>query len=163
MRWATTLAVLCVAATLPSGCGDSSSAPSAGRTTRQAHPHARSTTTATVPHSRKVRNATPQANWHQHLGPVPILVYHELGIAPASAPYPGLYVSRANFAAEMRCQLVASHRFLQHTFHIPVNSFCYPSSRYNATVIAAVKAAGYTNALTENNGYATRTNPYLLN
>jgi peptidoglycan/xylan/chitin deacetylase (PgdA/CDA1 family) len=65
--------------------------------------------------------------------------------------------------AALRYQLVASKRFLERNFHIPVNSFCYPSSKYNATVIAAVKAAGYTNALTENPGYANRSDPYLLN
>ena len=59
--------------------------------------------------------------------------------------------------------MVASRQFLRSTFHIPSNSFCYPSSKYNATVIAAVKAAGYTNATTENSGYATRADPYLLN
>jgi peptidoglycan/xylan/chitin deacetylase (PgdA/CDA1 family) len=64
--------------------------------------------------------------------------------------------------SELRDQLVASRQFLRHTFHIPVNSFCYPSSRYNAAVIAAVRAAGYTNALTENAGFATRANPYVL-
>jgi len=193
---------------------------------------------------------------------VPILVYHDLGAAPASDPYPGLYVSDANFAAEMRWldrhgyqavtldevmdawyrggrlpakpvvvtfdngyvpqatfapavlsrygwpgvlneitkdhlanwrlrrlislgweidshsvthpdlttlspselryQVEGSRRFLQRTFHIPVDSFCYPSSRYDAAVIDAVKAAGYTNALTENPGYATRADPFLL-
>jgi peptidoglycan/xylan/chitin deacetylase (PgdA/CDA1 family) len=63
-------------------------------------------------------------------------------------------------------QVVASRSFLRdtfRTFHIPVNSFCYPSSKYNAAVIAAVKAAGYTNATTENSGYATSADPYLLN
>jgi peptidoglycan/xylan/chitin deacetylase (PgdA/CDA1 family) len=64
--------------------------------------------------------------------------------------------------AALQYQLVASRHFLQRTFHIPANSFCYPSSRYDAAVIAAVKAAGYTNATTENAGYATRADPYLL-
>lgn len=63
----------------------------------------------------------------------------------------------------MRYQLTASRRFLQRTFHIPVNSFCYPSSKYNAPVIAAVKAAGYSNALTDKPGYATSGDPYRLN
>jgi peptidoglycan/xylan/chitin deacetylase (PgdA/CDA1 family) len=66
-------------------------------------------------------------------------------------------------AGELRYQLVGSRRFLQHVLHVPANSFCYPSSRYDPAVIAAVKAAGYTNATTENAGYATRKNPYLLN
>ncbi|HZT94292.1 MAG TPA: polysaccharide deacetylase family protein [Gaiellaceae bacterium] len=193
---------------------------------------------------------------------MPILVYHELGKPPASEPYPGLYVSDADFAAEMkwlhrrgytavtldevmsawyrggtlparpivitfdngyvpqatlapavmsrygwpgvlneitehhldrrrlerlvalgweidshslthpdlttlspsglRRQVVGSRRFLQRTLHVPANSFCYPSNRYDAAVIAAVRAAGYTNALTENPGFATRDDPYLL-
>jgi peptidoglycan/xylan/chitin deacetylase (PgdA/CDA1 family) len=63
----------------------------------------------------------------------------------------------------VQSQLVASRQFLRRTFHIPVNSFCYPSNRYNPSVIAAVRAAGYTNATTENSGYATRTDPYQLN
>jgi peptidoglycan/xylan/chitin deacetylase (PgdA/CDA1 family) len=194
---------------------------------------------------------------------VPILVYHELGTPPPSEPYPGLYVSDTDFAAEMawlhqqgfqavtldemmrawyhggtlppkpivitfdngyppqvtfapsvmskygwpgvlneitaghlhdnqiesvlklgwevdshsvthpdmtalspagmRYETVASRQFLRHTFHIPSNSFCYPSSKYDASVIAAVKAAGYTNATTENSGYATRADPFVLN
>lgn len=193
---------------------------------------------------------------------MPILVYHELGRAPASDPYPGLYVSDPNFTAEMRWlhrrgysavtldevmsawfhggrlpvrpivitfdngyvpqatlapavmsrygwpgvlneitkkhlatwrlkrlislgweidshslthpdlttlpaselryQVAASRRFLRRTLHVPVNSFCYPSSRYDAAVINAVKAAGYTNALTENPGFASRAHRYLL-
>ena len=64
--------------------------------------------------------------------------------------------------SELQYQVVASRKFLQQNFHIPSNSFCYPSSRYNAAVVAAVRAAGYTNATTENPGYATRANPFLL-
>jgi peptidoglycan/xylan/chitin deacetylase (PgdA/CDA1 family) len=65
--------------------------------------------------------------------------------------------------AELQNQVADSRTFLQQTFHIPVDSFCYPSSRYNAAVVAAVKAAGYTNAVTENPGFATpATDPYLL-
>ena len=212
--------------------------------------------------STKVRNATPQPDWRPYTGPVPILVYHDLGIAPASEPYPGLYMPYGTFeqemawlhssgyqavtldevmnawfhggtlpakpivitfdngyppqvteaprvmskygwpgvlneitenhlynsqiasvlrlgwevdshslihtdlttdsAAELHAEVFDSRSFLQRTFHIPVNSFCYPSSKYNATVIAAVKAAGYTNAVTEGNAYATRADPYLL-
>ena len=63
----------------------------------------------------------------------------------------------------VRSQLVDSRNFLRNTFHIPSNSFCYPSNKYNAAVIAAVQAAGYTNATTENSGYATRANPFTLN
>ncbi len=63
---------------------------------------------------------------------------------------------------ELTAQVAQSRAYLRRTFHIPSNSFCYPSNRYNAAVIAAVKAAGYTNATTENAGYATSANPYLL-
>jgi hypothetical protein len=55
-----------------------------------------------------------------------------------------------------------SRVYLQKTFHIPSNSFCYPSSHYNAAVIADVKKAGYSNAVTEGDSYATRADPYLL-
>ncbi len=229
------------------------------------------TTAVTVGHRRVspshantlfVRNARPQPDWRPYTGPVPILVYHDLGTPPPSEPYPGLYVSDSDFTSEMawlhdagyqavtldemmdawyhggtlphkpivitfdngyipqatfapsvmsrygwpgvlneitaghldnarlsrllsigweidshsvnhpdltqispsalQYQVVASRKFLQNTFHIPVNSFCYPSSEYNAAVIAAVRAAGYTNATTENSGYATRANPFLL-
>jgi peptidoglycan/xylan/chitin deacetylase (PgdA/CDA1 family) len=48
-----------------------------------------------------VRNATPQAGWVPHAGPVPILEYHVLGAPAADAPYPELYVSRPDFRAEM--------------------------------------------------------------
>ncbi len=209
-----------------------------------------------------VRNARPQPSWRPDTGPVPILVYHDLGTPPASEPYPGLYVSDSDFESEMtwlhqagyqavtldevmaawyhgatlpskpivitfdngyipqatfapsvmsrygwpgvlneitaghldnarlsrllsigweidshsvshpdltqispsalQYQVVASRKFLRNTFHIPANSFCYPSSKYNAAVIAAVRAAGYTNATTENPGYATRADPFLL-
>ncbi len=209
-----------------------------------------------------MRNATPQPGWRPFTGPVPILVYHDLGSPPASEPYPGLYVSDEDFQTEMawlasagyqavtldevmnawyhggtlpskpivitfdngyipqatfapavlskygwpgvlneitaghlddlrlghliaigwevdshsvthpdltaispsalQYEVTASRTFLQRTFHIPSNSFCYPSSKYNAAVIAAVKAAGYTNATTENSGYATSADPYTL-
>jgi peptidoglycan/xylan/chitin deacetylase (PgdA/CDA1 family) len=68
----------------------------------------------------------------------------------------------AETAAGLQAQVAQSRAYLRRTFHIPSNSFCYPSSHYNAAVIAAVKAAGYTNATTENAGYATSTDPYLL-
>jgi len=60
-------------------------------------------------------------------------------------------------------QVAGSRRFLQSTYHVPSNNFCYPSSLYNSATIAAVRAAGYTGAVTENPGYATRSRPYELN
>lgn len=49
----------------------------------------------------EVRNATPQANWQPHTGPVPILEYHVLGHPPEGAPYPELYVGRTDFKKQM--------------------------------------------------------------
>jgi peptidoglycan/xylan/chitin deacetylase (PgdA/CDA1 family) len=46
---------------------------------------------------------------------------------------------------------------------VPVNWFCYPSGHYNATVIAAVRAAGYTGSTTVVPGWAHPTeDPYRL-
>jgi len=53
------------------------------------------------PTSVAVRNATPQPDWRPYTGPVPILEYHVLGAAPASEPYPDLYVSRPDFHRQM--------------------------------------------------------------
>lgn len=64
--------------------------------------------------------------------------------------------------AELRYQVAGSRRFLQRTYHVPSNNFCYPSSLYNSSTIAAVRAAGYTAAVTENAGYARREDPYEL-
>ena len=260
MRKLALIPLLLAASALLAGCGGSSGGPKTATTHRLA---ARTPPHKPKPRSLLVRNATPQRGWRPYTGPVPILVYHELGNPPASEPYPGLYVSDSDFIAEMqwlhshgwqavtldemmrawyhggalpakpivitfdngyppqvtfapsvmskygwpgvlneitaghlhnnqiesvlkrgwevdshsvthpdlttatpdelRYEVVASRSFLRRTFHVPVNSFCYPSSEYNSTVIAAVKAAGYTNAVTENSGYATRADPYLLN
>ena len=243
--------------------GRGGSAPSKPQVTAQIHRGpAKLARHRSSPASKLVRNATPQPGWHKYTGPVPILVYHALGPAPAGAAFPGLYVSYGDFKAEMAwlqahgyqavtldevmkawyhggtlpakpivitfdngypqqvrfaphvmsrygwpgvlneitenhlppsyiwpiihagwevdshslthpdlttaspaelwAQVHDSRVYLQKTFHIPVNSFCYPSSRYNAAVIAAVKRAGYTNAVTESDAYATSADPYLL-
>lgn len=194
---------------------------------------------------------------------MPILVYHALGTPPAGEPYPGLYVSRDQFRAEMAWlaangyqgvtldaverawyrhgrlprkpivitfdngypaqatfapavlarygwpgvlfeitvdhlsprlirpliargwevdshsathpdltllsggqltyQVAGSRRFLQRLYHVASDNFCYPSSRYDAATIAAVRAAGYVGAVTEVPGYASRTRPFELN
>ncbi|MBS1889354.1 MAG: polysaccharide deacetylase family protein [Actinobacteria bacterium] len=63
---------------------------------------------------------------------------------------------------ELEFQVAGSRHYLQHTFGIPSDNFCYPSSEYDATTIAAVKEAGYVGAVTENPGYASRGLPYEL-
>ncbi|MGH2843182.1 MAG: polysaccharide deacetylase family protein [Solirubrobacteraceae bacterium] len=251
---------LVLAGLLLAGCGAGAKAqtrhrPATAPARRSASHHRRR-------HSSLVRNATPQRSWRPYTGPVPIVVYHELGNPPPGAPFPGLYVSDSNFVAEMGwlhsngyqavtldelmrawfhgrtlprkpivitfdngyppqvteaprvmsrygwpgvlneitenhldraeirsvlrigwevdshslthpdlrylssaelwAQVHGSREYLRRTFHIPVDSFCYPSSKYSATVIAAVQRAGYTNAVTEGYAYATRAEPYLL-
>ena len=45
--------------------------------------------------------ALPGAGGEPRLQPVPILMYHVVTTAPANAPYPELYVSRADFAGQV--------------------------------------------------------------
>jgi len=67
-------------------------------------------------------------------------------------------------AARLRYELVESRRALQRMFGVPVNFFCYPAGRYNDTVIAALRAAGYLGATTENPGLAQPDqDPYVWN
>ena len=262
-RWML-LGTLLVALTV-GGCGSSSApsqpSPAVGSANASAHhhaPHARAGGSA----SALVHNARPQPSWRPYHGPVPILVYHDLGIAPASEPYPGLYMPYPTFEseiawlhsagyqgvtldevmaawfhgatlpakpivitfdngyppqiteaprvlsrygwpgvlneitqdhlsdaqvrsvlrlgwevdshseihtdlttdtpAELHAEVFGSRAFLRSHFDIPADSFCYPSSKYDATTIAAVKAAGYTSATTEGGTYATRTDPFQL-
>ncbi len=215
------------------------------------------------PAAAEVTNATPQPGWRPFTGPVPILEYHVLGAAPASAPYPDLYVSRPDFhkqmnwldghgyeavtleqveaawyrgarlppkpvvvsfddgyrpqftyalpelrrhgwagvlnlkaegsdlytsnveamiaagwelaahtihhldlteldAAQLKEEVAGSRAILRRDYGVPVKNFCYPAGRFNATVIAAVEAAGYVGATTEIRGYADRDHPYEL-
>jgi peptidoglycan/xylan/chitin deacetylase (PgdA/CDA1 family) len=210
-----------------------------------------------------VRNATPQAGWEPHTGPVPILEYHVLGAPAADVSYPELYVSRPDFHqqmdwldqrgyqavtleevedawysggslpakpvvisfddgyrpqftyalpelrrhgwpgvlnlkaegsdlyesnveamiaagwelaahtidhsdlttlgdAELKRETAGAREILRREYGVPVKDFCYPSGQFDATVIAAVEAAGYVTATTEIPGYATRDAPYEL-
>jgi peptidoglycan/xylan/chitin deacetylase (PgdA/CDA1 family) len=51
---------------------------------------------------------------------------------------------------------------LRQLFHVPVEFFCYPSGRYDARVIAAVRRAGYLGATTEKYGLARPSDIYTL-
>ena len=51
---------------------------------------------------------------------------------------------------------------LQRMFHVPVDFFCYPSGRYDAHVVAAVRRAGYLAATTTNYGLARPQDLYTL-
>lgn len=65
--------------------------------------------------------------------------------------------------SELYQQVAGARKTVQRRFHVPVNWFCYPSGQYDATVIAAVKAAGYTGSTTVVPGWAHPTDdPYEL-
>jgi peptidoglycan/xylan/chitin deacetylase (PgdA/CDA1 family) len=66
-------------------------------------------------------------------------------------------------AAELHEQVAVARRELQQRFHVPVNWFCYPSGHYDATVVAAVKEAGFVGSTTVVPGWAHPTDdPYRL-
>ena len=50
--------------------------------------------------------------------------------------------------------LRGARQILRSRYHVPVNWFCYPSGHYDATVIAAVRAAGYRGSTTVIPGWA---------
>jgi peptidoglycan/xylan/chitin deacetylase (PgdA/CDA1 family) len=77
-----------------------------------------------------------------------------------SATHPDLTTMHGS---ELAYQVAGSRRFLQRIYHVPSNNFCYPSSLYDSSTVAAVRAAGYTGAVTENAGYASREHPFELN
>ena len=57
-------------------------------------------------------------------------------------------------AQQLRRELVVSRARLKRYFHQGVSFFCYPSGKFDDTVIAAVKAAGYKAATTTELGWA---------
>lgn len=64
--------------------------------------------------------------------------------------------------AALEEEVAGSRRILQREYGVPVKDFCYPAGRFDATVVAAVEAAGYAAATTEIPGFATRDHPYEL-
>jgi peptidoglycan/xylan/chitin deacetylase (PgdA/CDA1 family) len=66
-------------------------------------------------------------------------------------------------AQQLNEQVAASRATIERRFHVPVNWFCYPSGHYDATVVAAVKAAGYAGSTTVEPGWARpEEDPYRL-
>ncbi len=57
-------------------------------------------------------------------------------------------------AAELHAQVAAARDTLRRLYGVPVNWFCYPSGQYDATVVAAVRAAGYRGSTTVVPGWA---------
>jgi peptidoglycan/xylan/chitin deacetylase (PgdA/CDA1 family) len=66
-------------------------------------------------------------------------------------------------AAARHAEIAGARRILRRRFGVPVDWFCYPSGQYDATVIAAVRKAGYVGSTTVVPGWARRTgDPYRL-
>jgi peptidoglycan/xylan/chitin deacetylase (PgdA/CDA1 family) len=65
--------------------------------------------------------------------------------------------------ARLRHELVASRAFIRSRFGVPANYFCYPAGRFDARVVAAVKAAGYRLATTTQPGLAEPSARLTLN
>ena len=56
--------------------------------------------------------------------------------------------------ARVRAELVDSRAWIRHTLGAPARFFCYPAGRFDAALVAAVRAAGYRGATTELPGRA---------
>jgi peptidoglycan/xylan/chitin deacetylase (PgdA/CDA1 family) len=66
-------------------------------------------------------------------------------------------------AAGLRREIAGSRKIIQRRFGVPVNFFCYPAGRYDPTVEASVKQAGFSGATTTQPGWATPAeDPYRL-
>jgi peptidoglycan/xylan/chitin deacetylase (PgdA/CDA1 family) len=65
-------------------------------------------------------------------------------------------------AARLKDEVAGSRAAIRGRFHVPVNFFCYPAGRYDATVVAAVQAAGYLGATTTNYGLARPSDLFTL-
>jgi len=65
-------------------------------------------------------------------------------------------------AAQLQHEVAGSRRAIRRMFHVPVDFFCYPAGRYDATVIAAVRRAGFLGATTTNYGLARPSQRYTL-
>ncbi|HEV8688446.1 MAG TPA: polysaccharide deacetylase family protein [Gaiellaceae bacterium] len=63
---------------------------------------------------------------------------------------------------DLRREVAGSRQILLRRFDVPVDFFCYPSGRYDARVVAAVRAAGYLGATTTRYGLAAGSEPYTL-
>ncbi len=64
---------------------------------------------------------------------------------------------------QLHYQVAVARETLQQRYHVPVSWFCYPSGHYDATVEAAVKAAGFIGSTTVVPGWAhPGDDPYRL-
>jgi peptidoglycan/xylan/chitin deacetylase (PgdA/CDA1 family) len=58
-------------------------------------------------------------------------------------------------SSQLQDQVATARQTLRARYQVPVNWFSYPSGRYNATVIAAVRAAGFVGSTTVVRGWAS--------
>jgi peptidoglycan/xylan/chitin deacetylase (PgdA/CDA1 family) len=58
-------------------------------------------------------------------------------------------------SSDLRHEVAGSRTWIRRRFHVPVAFFCYPSGRYDARVVAAVRAAGFFGATIEGFGPAS--------
>jgi len=66
-------------------------------------------------------------------------------------------------ATQLAYQVATARSVVRRRYGVPANWFCYPSGHYDATVVAAVKSAGYTGSTTVVPGWASPTeDPYHL-
>ena len=66
-------------------------------------------------------------------------------------------------ASALHFQVATARQILRRRYGVPVNWFCYPSGHYDATVIGAVKAAGFVGSTTVVPGWANPAeDPYRL-
>jgi peptidoglycan/xylan/chitin deacetylase (PgdA/CDA1 family) len=63
--------------------------------------------------------------------------------------------------ASLRHEVGGSRTWIRRRFHVPVEFLWYPSGRYNARVLAAVRAAGFLGATLEGAGPASPRNGLL--
>ncbi len=66
-------------------------------------------------------------------------------------------------AAQLQYQVATARQILRSRYGVPVEWFCYPSGHYNATVIDAVRAAGFVGSTTVVPGWAgPQSDPFRL-
>ncbi len=66
-------------------------------------------------------------------------------------------------ASQLHFQVATSRQIIRRRYGVSVNWFCYPSGHYDATVIDAVRAAGYVGSTTVVPGWAApSSDPYRL-
>jgi peptidoglycan/xylan/chitin deacetylase (PgdA/CDA1 family) len=64
--------------------------------------------------------------------------------------------------AALRREVAGSRAEIRRRFGVPAAFFCYPAGRYDARVVAEVRAAGYRGATTVELGLARPSEPFTL-